>query len=1515
VNPSEQNPKVPSAQTGFFAASAAVLGVKGRGAPAAPRLHRVALSLVLLCAVLFALTASSASAAPPKTFCTAGEAAGHCVSPTSVAVDQSNGTVYLADAGNHRVDVFDSEGHFLRAFGWGVLNHAPELQTCTTACGAGISGSGPGQMEAPLGLAVDSASHDLYVIDNPSSHRIEKFNEEGKFLLMFGSEVDKTTHADVCTAEDIEVKHDLCGAGLPGSGPGAISRTPAIALDSSHHLWVAEFENERLEQFGPGGEFLSEIKLPGSGTISSLAIDTDPLSPSFEDIYTLKQGIGGRNEGQLITRHQNPDTFEYVGPYTLTFEGQTTAPISVKATGAEIQESLEKLSTVGAGNVRVDPGTTWVTFTGALTATDVEQLVPSANASVETVTQGKPEIPGVLTKRKPNGEAIETLDASGHPQALGLDPATGDLFVSDQANPELNPGTATLLSFDSSGVQLDAFATGQVIGHPEVNALAFGDSAQRLYVASDAAAEDSDSAAQIFAVPAPGPYPIEGTSRATEVKKTAATLCSKINPEGVSTTFHFDYITAAKFKEDHEEFGAGTQETGESASIGSDFTTREACQTVSPLTPATAYRFRILATNTSPGNPVIDGEAAEFTALPPAAIDSTSVTDVTATSATLHAEINPLGDATSYRFEYLTQEAFKRNEEEAQPPFAGAAHAPLEPAPIGAGSSHVSVSQHLQGLVPHTAYRYRVVAFNSLAPAGFPGSTLSFTTQATGIFALPDNREWELVSPPDKHGALLEHFGYQSAASGDAITYLATVPTEAEPAGYIEDEQVLSTRGSAGWSSRDITPAHTEEAGSTAYNAEREYSIFSSDLSLGVLQPQGRFEPSTSPQATEQTPYLRTNFSPADPTSFCGQSCYRPLLTGAEGFADVSPGTRFSTEGKCSEIEAVSKGELFCGPQFVGGSPDFGHLVVQSRVALTPTPLSKGGYGLYEWSKDAAPAESLRLISVLPDGQPAVAPKLGAGATERMPETRSGTVSSDGSRVLWLVKSGVGIQDHFYLRYNATQEQSQVSGGQCTEAAKACTLQLDTVQGGSGTGEAVARLQFASPDGSVVFFTDRQRLTPNSGASESAPDLYRCQVVEEAGGLHCVLTDLTPFSGESAGVQGSVLGASSDGSSIYFVANGVLTGNEENEHGETARPGSCEGEESPRPGGACNLYVYRDGAPHFIAVLPIADHPSWGATNISPAGVTFILSARVSPDGRWLAFMSSRPLTGYDNRDVASGVPVEELYLYDAVAGALHCASCNPTGARPHSWKEAKGHGGEGSLLGISEVWSKGSLAAVIPGWTDFGYRTRPLSNSGRVFFDAFDSLAPGDSNGTWDVYEFEMSGLGDCTESSPSFVARSGGCVGLVSSGISPEPSAFLDASESGNDVFFYTQSALARQDFDTARDIYDAHVCSTESPCLPPEPPKPPACEGDACQSPAIAPEDPTPGSLSFKGPGNVNLPVAPVAKAKSKQSSRGQKLARALRACGKQPKRRRAVCQRQARRAYGPVGKAKKSNRRAH
>jgi hypothetical protein len=91
-----------------------------------------------------------------------------------------------------------------------------------------------------------------------------------------------------------------------------------------------------------------------------------------------------------------------------------------------------------------------------------------------------------------------------------------------------------------------------------------------------------------------------------------------------------------------------------------------------------------------------------------------------------------------------------------------------------------------------------------------------------------------------------------------------------------------------------------------------------------------------------------------------------------------------------------------------------------------------------------------------------------------------------------------------------------------------------------------------------------------------------------------------------------------------------------------------------------------------------------------------------------------------------------------------------------------------------------------------------------------------------------------------------------LISSGTSPEPSYFADASAGGDDVFLFTLQSLVGQDKDQLVDIYDARVGGGIAAQNPP--PAVPPCEGEACKGAvAIPPATQSPGSAGFSGPGN--------------------------------------------------------------
>jgi hypothetical protein len=215
---------------------------------------------------------------------------------------------------------------------------------------------------------------------------------------------------------------------------------------------------------------------------------------------------------------------------------------------------------------------------------------------------------------------------------------------------------------------------------------------------------------------------------------------------------------------------------------------------------------------------------------------------------------------------------------------------------------------------------------------------------------------------------------------------------------------------------------------------------------------------------------------------------------------------------------------------FVGATPSASDVVVSSEVPLTA---GAPGGALYEWLADQPAAHRLALVSLLPEDEDE---GKASGASfgdpgEAFVNVARRMISATGSRVLFSAKAPEQEHQHLYMR----------------DMIKGETVRLDVAEHGS-TSQALAVFQTASVDGSKAFFTDSAQLM--KGAGGTAPDLYECEMVEveESGQLRlkCDLSDLTPVpamgqpgAGESADVLG-VLGASEDGSYVYFVAGGVL---------------------------------------------------------------------------------------------------------------------------------------------------------------------------------------------------------------------------------------------------------------------------------------------------------------------------------------------------------------------------------------
>jgi hypothetical protein len=1257
------------------------------------------------------------------------------------------------------------------------------------------------QLSGPRGIAVN-ATGDVYIGDQGNS-RVDKFDGSGNFLLAWGSGVvNGGGETQTCTTAT------LCRDGSQGGSQEAFELPTGVAVDdelsslSYGDVYVLDEAHLRVQKYDPSGKF---VLMFGGHVNETTGADVCRAGEKCNRYGT----IGAANGEFSYWPGQGSNSFIAVGPGGSVYVGDTERVEVFEPSGAW----KENVSLAG------------LSATGRPTA-----LAVDAAGDIFLKDDG---VAGVHELEANGTEKGTTFDAASTTvTSLAVDPS-GDLYVGDSA------GGFHVLKFDPSGKELASFGANTVASAVSGanGGLAYSNATGQLYASeySEEGPYVTTHAASVWVLTPPPAGPLIDSESATPEVRGAGILGAVVNPEGNETTYDFEYVDEAQFNA--TGYASATSTAPVSLPAGFNDQPVSVNFAKGTLVPGVTYHYRLVARDSLARTST--GPDQSFLETPPALIAGPWTTDVAGSSVTFGTQIDPLGANTSYSVEYGTSTAYGHD-------VSGN---------VGESNNYVPVSQHVQGLEPDTTYHYRIVTSNEVGTWQSPDRT--FTTQAaTGELALLDGRAWELVSPTNKHGALIlpEPLGQvQAASDGTGIAYRVSFPvTEGAPArSNFLSVQVLSKRAAGGWSSQEIGTfedlPETENEGFQPFAESILPTFFSADLSQTMMEPGYNVRQTLSPDVTERTLYIRENAT----------GKYVPLVTPS----NVPPGTKYGGEGigtyKGSEQQM----------RFLMATPDFSHVVLESPFRLTPEAAEESKnpgcvpqltntcpQNLYEWS-----AGRLALVNILPNGNalPEAEAFLGRGSKDVIH-----TISNDGRRVVWASGS------LYHSKVNTMYVRDMVEGK---------TLQF---------GGPTARYETMSDDGSRVFYWEASELYAFDFATDTTTDLTANHAPGE----------------RRAGVKdGFIMAASEDGSYVYYVATGVLA------------PGAI--------GSQDNLYVsHYDGASwstRLVATLSKADELVKEIDPFSALLAWQFMDAEVSSNGRYLAFMSSRSLTGYDNLDAVSERPDEEVYLYDAVANRLVCASCNPTGVRPTGVFEpgnTSGIGHVGPLVDRGENWAEHSIAANLPGWhLNEGPLQLPpesalnqphyLSNDGRLFFNSSDALVAQDTNGLNDVYEYEPEGIGSCSNATASFSERSGGCVSLLTSGTSGVESAFMDASENGDDVFFVTSSKLVGEDVDTENDVYDAHVCSTLTPCRT-EPVSPPSCtSGDSCKvapSPQPAIFGPAP-SATFEGAGNVSEAPA-AAGVKRRSLTRAQKLARAVKLCqGKRVERKRLACERQARKRY--------------
>lgn len=807
----------------------------------------------------------------------------------------------------------------------------------------------------------------------------------------------------------------------------------------------------------------------------------------------------------------------------------------------------------------------------------------------------------------------------------------------------------------------------------------------------------------------------------------------------------------------------------------------------------------------------------------PPTIDAQYASSVETGEATLRAQINPhfwsgtLG-TTTYRVQYATEACFEGGGWGA----GCVEETPEVVLPGGAVGADILVAVRLEGLVPGTAYRYRFAAEGTGVAGevlgvggepGVPGKDTAFVTFREAVATppcpaneafrggasarLPDCRAYEMVTPLDKEGgdiAVLEEAQTQlpsvlsvSAASGDRFAYGSARSFGGAASAPLTTQYIAARYPGEGWVTHPISPPRGRNVfENVALNYDTEFRFFSDDLCSAWLQSYAELPGAQPPAPAGVVDLFRRSDEECGGPSFEALNLVTPPVASGDQFRVELQGV--SADGATTVFQADDE----LAP---GGSP----------AIISSAGDNSGPRQLY-----AARGGEVRFLCVLPEGAgPWTGPctaggggKGGSGEGTSREGNVTGALSSDGTKIYWT--NTRGAPGKIYLRENPFGE-----GPECSEEGSPCSLAVSQgAEAQAGNKAGSAQFWAAASDGSKAIFT--------VASLAKGERLYEYRAADR-------LTQ--PIASEVLGLMGQ----SEDASRIYFASQEALTlPGEENENGEHAEAGNA------------NLYFYEAGEPgsfRFIGALDADDLSQLSPIALQPRSRT----ARVAADGRSAAFMSSAPLSGYDNTDVVSGKADAEVFIYEASAdegkGGLHCASCDPSGARP-----------QGVLAKEGQLTIQAAAKISVP--QNMLYPGRFLAEDGkRLFFESYDPLTPRDTNGQKDVYQWEAPDSGSCKESSSTFSPQNGGCIDLISSGQSVRESSFVDASPSGKDVFIATVSSFLPQDPGLV-DVYDAR----EGGGLPPPPGLPSACEGEACQAPSEAPNDPTPASASFKGAGDL-------------------------------------------------------------
>jgi hypothetical protein len=1248
-----------------------------------------------------------------------------------IAVDNSSGAsagkVYAGDNSHDVIDKFSpsasSASYLCQITGTGSAS--------TSASECDKSTSGPGAFTSVLGLAVDPTTGFLYSFD-ASDHKVYEFEQSGKY-----------------TGHELNL--------------GSVSARQLTAFGGA--AYVVDETNNRITKWEPATNTVttfstgSDTPTGSFGEPKGVAVDGDPTSPSYKDVYVADTGssvidkfdetgkylcqITGKGESSTSSSEcskAEPGLSSTFGFLNAIAVDPNSGHLYISNASQTIDEFSPTGNLLAAFNGGESPRGFFAAFNIAISkATGYVYVMGDANGAIEVFGPDRP----VVTTNEVTAATASSATFHGKVNPMGL-PVTNCQFEYIEST-QFDPFAANPYSGGQTVPCEGTLGSGETT--VPVEAHVTGLQAGKVYhyrLVAENANGPSVGGDQFFGAPT------VTNLAATSITQGGAQLNARISPDNLATTYQFEYGPTTSY---------GSTIPASPAAAGAGGGETAVSQVLSGLAIGTTYHYRVVATNASGTAHSADRT---FTTLPAAILDIQPPQALTAKSARLGAYVDPLGSHTTFEFEYGTTTAYGTT-------------TPM--ADVGEGNSPELALTPVTGLQPNTTYHYRVVATNGHGTA--ISADESFTTEPaicpneefrTGPSAnLPQCRAFEQVSPEEKGAAPATAPDLGSTDGRIFYLGLGSFAGSNYPGGSVQGNDYLANRTSAGWVTESMHPNESETGGQSgglllAQNESLTQALYQEEL----VGPGGYFE-----QVQAGTLAMR------EPGGTILSAAPR-----LESHDSSEPG--WDTEQHQFAYQAESA--------------DFSHVILASNFRVLPSDTLPEHRYLRLYDITTGPSPSIAQVNVNSNGT--LMEGCGSEVLEAGGRAENGKVneiSGSGARIFFADEvKGECFGQQVYVRENDTSTKSisnPETNAECTSNACVTSPRAGAVFSG------------ASEDGSKALLLTSRQLT-NDAAQGGGTNLYLYDFNAAPG------HNLSAVSGGDASGQGpnvqDVVRIAPDGARIYFVAQGQLTG-QPNSLGQRAISG------------ADNLYVNdtETGETSFIAELCSGEAKSGSQTGVSACWGDDRLGehAFTNRNGSVLVFNSFAQLTPDDTNqsadvyryDAETGSLARVSIGHNSEAdqnGNGGCPACIPgatvTATESQVWNAGSANarpmtedgrsivfatarpleeGDENEKVDIYE-WHDGQVSLVSGGQSHTNlpsiiFGPSPfLSPSGRdlvIVTDANLASGLGDPDGLPDVYDVRMDGGFPPPQQKPAVCQGAEACHGPAG----PEPTPPVLGSE----------------------------------------------------------------------------------------------------------------------------------------